>query len=122
MPAGYAGDDARAFVRDHRESLQAEIARGSGPRLRDLSIIANCQDVPELGRVLHRRQVALFGAAGSPPIFPSDAEVGDRVVRLLADSPELRCLGLELGQQRDFAAGTRHIGPTRNNVASHGAP
>lgn len=122
MPAGYAGDDARDFVRTHRTTLQQEIAIGSGPRLHDLAIVANCQDVPELGRVLHRHQADMFGSAGAPATPPDDAAVAERVVRLLSNSPELRCLGLELGPRRSFAAGRRHIGPTRSSVALHGAP
>jgi hypothetical protein len=124
-PAGYAGDDVRAFVSRHRSTLQSEIARGSGPRLHDLAIIANCQDVPALGRVLHRRRSTLFmpaETAATSAALPSDAEVADRVVKLLAGSPELRCLGLELNRQRDFSAGRRHIGPTRSDVTLHGAP
>jgi hypothetical protein len=122
MPAGYAGDDARAFVREHRATLQREIAIGSGPRLHDLAIVADCQDVPELSRMLHRQQANVFAAAGSPAAPPDDAEVAERVVRLLSKAPELRCLGLELGPRRSFAAGTRHIGPTRSDVARRGAP
>jgi hypothetical protein len=125
MPAGYAGDDARDFVREHRTTLEREIAIGSGPRLHDLAIVANCQDVPELGRVLHRHQADMFAstaAPAAPATPPADAEVADRVVRLLSASPELRCLGLELGPRRSFAAGRRHIGPTRSSVTLHGAP
>jgi hypothetical protein len=121
-PAGYAGDDARDFVREHRTTLQREIAIGSGPRLHDLAIVADCQDVPELGRVLHRHQADIFASAATPATPPADAEVADRVVRLLSASPELRCLGLELGPRRSFAAGTRHIGPTRSSLRLHGAP
>lgn len=121
-PAGYAGDDARAFVRKHRASLQTEIAIGSGPRLHDLAIVANCQDVPELQRVLHRHQADMFGSTGTSAAPPDDGEVAERIVRLMSQRPELRCLGLELGPRRSFAAGRRHIGPTRNSVAQHGAP
>ncbi|MET0410795.1 MAG: hypothetical protein ABW217_05845 [Polyangiaceae bacterium] len=122
MPAGYAGDDAREFVREHRATLEREIAIGSGPRLRDLAIVADCQDVPELSRMLHRQQANVFGSAGSPAARADDTEVAERVVRLLSKAPELRCLGLELGPRRSFAAGTRHIGPTRNDVVGRGAP
>jgi hypothetical protein len=121
-PAGYAGDTARAFVRDHRAALQGEIELGgSGPQMHELSILADCQDVPELGRALHRKREVLFSPAGSAAL-PSDAEVAERVVTLLGESPELRCLGLELGRQREFSAGRRHVGPTRSDVALHGAP
>src|SRR5688572_17469067 len=75
MPAGYAGADARAFVSQHRSELQDEIAVGSGPRLYDLSIVAGCQNVPEVGRRLHKRYRAIFA-----PESVSDAEVADRVV------------------------------------------
>lgn len=123
-PAGYAGDDARDFVRTHRTTLEREIAIGSGPRLHDLAIVANCQDVPALGRLLHRHRAELFRPTTAPALSPADAdgEVAERVVRLLSESPELRCLGLELGPRRSFAAGTRHIGPTRSDVTQHGAP
>jgi hypothetical protein len=121
MPAGYAGDDARTFVLEHRAALEQEIAIGSGPRLHDLAIVADCQDVPELGRLLHRRQTKVFGSVAATATPPDDAEVAERVVRLLSEAPELRCLGLELGPRRSFAAGTRHIGPTRNDVAGRGS-
>lgn len=121
-PAGYAGDDARDFVVEHRTTLEREIAIGSGPRLRDLAVVADCQDVPALGRVLHRHRADMFAGTGAPATPAADAEVADRVVRLLSETPELRCLGLELGPRRSFAAGTRHIGPSRNDVLQHGAP
>lgn len=114
-PARYAGDDARAFVRKHRAELQTEIAAGSGPRLYDLAIIANCQDVPQLGRRLHRRQDDIFAPAGT-----ADAEVADRVVRFMVANRELRCLSLELSRTGDLAGGRRHIGPTRSQVTRRG--
>jgi len=143
MPAGYAGDDARDFVREHRAELQAEIDAGSGPRLYDLAIIADCQDVPALGRRLHKRRDELFapvngnaveggtvegsGGAATPP---SDAEVAERVVRFMSendrsstgtfDSGELRCLNLEIGRHSQLAAGTRHIGPSRAATTARG--
>lgn len=137
-PAGYAGDDARDFVREHRAELQAEIDAGSGPRLYDLAIIADCQDVPALGRRLHKRRDELFapvqgqavegGAVAATP--PSDAEVAERVVRFMSendrsstgtfDSGELRCLSLEVGRNSQLAAGTRHIGPGRAATTARG--
>ena len=146
-PAGYAGDDARDFVREHRAELQAEIDAGSGPRLYDLAVIAGCQDFPALGRRLHKQRDQLFapmeaaapGAAGSgaaapgaaaPGAPPSDAEVAERVVRFMSensrsstgtlDSGELRCLDLEIGRQSMSAAGTRHIGPQRPPTTARG--
>lgn len=116
-PAGYAGDDARDFVREHRAAIEAEIAVGSGQTLYDLSIIGGCQDVQALGRQLNKRRDAIFSPA---PV--SDEEVAERVVRALAELPELRCLNLELGPRREFAAGTRHIGPSRASVRQRGAP
>jgi hypothetical protein len=138
MPAGYAGDDARAFVQKHRSELQAEIAAGSGPRLYDLAILANCQDVPQLGRRLHRRQEELFyQGAGEPRdgrpasaapgedrgpsgMAVSDSEAAERVVRFMQNRRELRCLGLDLSRQREFAAGRRHIGPRRGPTTARG--
>lgn len=117
-PARYAGDDARDFVEEHREVLEAEIRRGSGPRLYDLAIIANCQDVPQLGRRLHRQQEALLAPVeGSPP---GDEAVAERVVEFLTNTRELRCLGLDVSRQGDLAGGTRHIGPTRSEVIRRG--
>lgn len=118
MPAGYAGDDARDFVVKHRAELQAEIARGSGPRVYDLAIIANCQDVPELGRRLHRHQDDFFGPAGAAPV--ADAESADRMVRFMAERRELRCLNLDLSRTREMSAGIRHIGPRRSQVTARG--
>jgi hypothetical protein len=131
MPAGYAGDDARAFVVKHRAELQAEIAAGSGPRIYDLAILANCQDVPALGRRLHRHHDDLFLSApatepdgdtpaANTPAANSDAEIADRVVRFMADRRELRCLNLDLSRTREMAAGRRHIGPRRGPTTARG--
>jgi hypothetical protein len=142
-PPGYAGDDARAFVREHRAELEKEIATGSGPRIYDLAILANCQDVPELGRRLRARQDDFFSnggnateigrvpagaAAGTAPTsnaMPSnasvpDAEVAERVVRFMQDRREFRCLNLDLSRQNEFSAGRRHIGPRRSATAARG--
>jgi hypothetical protein len=111
MPAGYAGDDVRAFVSQHRAELQDEIALGSGPGLYDLSVVAGCQDVPQVGRRLHRR----YGEIFAPPTV-SDAEVAERVLGILSRTRELRCLNLDLSRQSELAAGRRHIGPRRSGL------
>jgi hypothetical protein len=117
LPPGYAGDDARDFVVKHRAELEAEIDTGSGPRLYDLAIVADCQDIGQLGRRLHKRREEVLGAASS-----SDAEVADRVVRFMTDNRDLRCLNLDLSRQSKWHAGRRQIGPTRSAVAQHGSP
>jgi len=138
-PPGYAGDDARDFVREHRAELEKEIDTGSGPRLYDLAVLAGCQDVFKLNRRLHRNQEKIFGVSGeaTASVAPaavapaavapaavapvSDAEVGDRVVRFLTDARELRCLYLDTSREHGmFAAGTRHVGPTRAQVLQRG--
>lgn len=140
-PVGDAGDDARAFIVQNREKLQAEIAAGSGPRIYDLAILANCQDVPALGRRLHRHQDDFFapepaeaaaGAAeGATPgatgadaevagTTGADAEVADRIVRFMSESRELRCLNLDASRTRDMSAGRRHILPRRSQVTARG--
>jgi hypothetical protein len=121
-PPGYAGDDARDFVRTHRAELQREIATGSGPRIYDLAIISDCQDVPQLGRRLHVRQGDFF-SAGVPERTVPDAEAADRVVRFMQDSRELRCLNLDLSRGNEFSAGRRHIGPRPSLTANrNGTP
>lgn len=120
-PAGYAGDDARAFVAKHRAELQTEIAAGSGPRIYDLAILANCQDVPALSRGLHKHHDDFFLPDGSaPPGANADAEVAERVVRFMSDRRDFRCLSLDLSRTRDMAAGTRHIGPRRGATTARG--
>ncbi len=144
-PARYAGHDAREFVQKHRAELQAEIAVGSGPRVYDLAIIANCQDVGQLGRGLHRRQDQIFAPAGSsssdtpsgsrsvggnstgadpsaglPGAGLPDSEFADRVVRFMQNSRDLRCLSLDLSRTGDLAGGRRYIGPRRSQVARRG--
>jgi hypothetical protein len=106
-PAGYARDDVHAFVREHRAALQQEAKIGSGPTLRDLGIVAGCQNQPELARRLHKDHDEIFAA-------PADAEVAERVIGTLKETRELRCLDLELSRERQFAAGTRHVGPRRS--------
>jgi hypothetical protein len=124
MPPGYAGDDARAFVAKHRAELQAEIAAGSGPRIYDLAILANCQDVPALSRGLHRHHDDFFVREGSAPSGASagvaDAEVADRLVRFMSDRRDFRCLSLDLSRSREMQAGTRHIGPRRGPTTARG--
>jgi len=149
MPARYAGDDARAFVREHRAELETEITVGSGPRLYDLAVIAGCQDVPALGRRLHKQRDNLFasvnGPSGEAPVAgaqpgsvtpsssavpPSDEDVAERVVRFMGEngattsgtknSGELRCLYLETGGRSELAGGRRHIGPLRGPTTARG--
>ena len=126
-PVGYAGDDARDFVREHRAELEKEIGTGSGPRLYDLAVLAGCQDVYKLNRRLHRNQEEIFAASGEATASAtasagvSDAEVGDRVVRFLTDARELRCLYLDTSKDHGvWVAGTRHVGPTRAQVLQRG--
>jgi hypothetical protein len=106
MPAGYAKQDVLAFVQLHRAELQHEAKIGSGPHLRDLGISAGCQNQPELGRRLHKDYDQIFAPT-------SDAQVAERIVSTLTKTKELRCLDLELGREREFSAGVRHIGPRR---------
>lgn len=110
LPAGYGAADARAFVREHRAEIEEEIHVGSGDALYQLAVIAGCQNLPQLNRTLRQHRAELF----EPPA-PSD-EVAARVVDLLAQRPELRCLDLELSRQRMFSAGRRHIGPPRHRA------
>ncbi len=107
-PPGYARDDVHAFVREHRAALQREAGVGSGPTLRDLGILAGCQNQPELDRRLHKDHAEIFAPA-------ADSEVAERVISTLKETRELRCLDLELSRERQFAAGTRHIGPRRSS-------
>lgn len=121
VPPGYAGDDARAFVAKHRAELQAEIATGSGPRIYDLAILADCQDVPALSRGLHRHHDDFFLPEGSaPPGANADAEVAERMVRFLSDRRDFRCLNLDLSRTGQMSAGLRHIGPRRSQVTARG--
>jgi hypothetical protein len=111
-PAGYAAADVRAFVTQHRAELESEIAIGSGPGLYDLSTLAGCQDVPEVGRTLHKQYREIFDSETT-----SDAKVAERMVDILGHTRELRCLGLDLSRQSEFSAGRRHIGPGRSHLS-----
>jgi hypothetical protein len=120
-PPGYAGDDARDFVAKNRAELEAEIASGSGPRIYDLAIIADCQDVPALSRGLHRHHDDFFlPEPGAAPGANADGEVADRVVRFMSERGEFRCLNLDLSRNREMSAGLRHIGPRRSQVNARG--
>ena len=103
-PSGDGAVSTRQYVIEHRAELEAEIAIGSGSALRDLANVAHCQDIPELGRTLHRKRSQIFPV---PP--PSDSAVADEVLSILADEPELVCRDLELGPNRPFNAGRRHV-------------
>jgi DUF3015 family protein len=103
-PAGYAGPSAREFVVQHRPELEREIGVGSGENLYQLSILAGCQDLPALGRELRNEREEIFGNGGV-----EDAAVADRVLQVMTDHPELRCVDLELSPNREFAAGRRKV-------------
>jgi len=104
LPAGDATVAVRQYVVEHRAELEREIQRGSGSALYELSIIADCQDLPELGRMLRRRHAEIFPV---PP--PTDPEVADRIVVLLRERRELVCRDLERGPTRPFSAGRRRV-------------
>ena len=110
VPAGYGAADAHAYVRDHREELEEEINLGSGDALNQLSIVAGCQDLPQMGRTLHRQRAEIFG-----PPTASDEEVAERIVGVLAERGELRCLDLDLSQQSTLSAGRRDVLPRRQD-------
>jgi hypothetical protein len=105
-PAGSGEPSAHDFVIQHRPELEKEISVGSGPQIYELSKLVHCQDIAELGRVLHRKSGEIFP---SPPL--SDAEVADRVVAIMTERRELRCRDLETGPTRPFAAGRHYVGP-----------
>ncbi|MEO8180871.1 MAG: hypothetical protein ABI895_18720 [Deltaproteobacteria bacterium] len=104
MPAGDATVSVRQYVVEHRAELEREIQRGSGGALYDLSIIADCRDLPELGRTLRRKHAEIFPV---PP--PTDPEVADHIVVLLREHRELVCRDLERGPTRPFSAGRRRV-------------
>ena len=103
-PSGDGAVSARRYVVEHRAQLEAEIAIGSGSALRDLARVADCRDIPELGRTLHRKRAQIF------PVPPaSDGAVADQVLSILTEETELVCRDLELGPNRPFNAGRRHV-------------
>jgi hypothetical protein len=104
VPAGDATVATRQYVIEHRAQLEREIEIGSGEALYQLSKLADCQDLPQLGRTLHRKHTEIFPV---PP--PSDPIVADRIVVLLRERSELVCLDLERGPTRPFSAGRRHV-------------
>jgi len=124
MPAGYAGDDARAFVSGNRALLQKEIRIGSGSTLYHLSVIAACQDAAELDRRLHRSYEEIFAsAAEGNDVTRADVtndEVAERVLAIMSENRELRCLALDLSRESELMAGRRHIGPRRPQVLRDG--
>jgi hypothetical protein len=103
-PPGDASAAAHAYVLEHRAALEREIQLGSGEHLYQLSRIADCRNLPQLNRALHRRHAEIF-----PVPAPSDEQVADQVVDLLRKDRVLVCRDLELDRQRPFAAGTRHV-------------
>src|SRR5262245_30506304 len=70
VPAGDATAASRAYVLEHRGELEREIQAGSGEHLYELSRIADCRNLPEFNRALHRRHAEIFPV---PP--PSDEQV-----------------------------------------------
>jgi hypothetical protein len=104
VPSGDATPAAKSYVIEHRQELEREIRMGSGEALYELSILADCQNLPELNRSLKRKQAEIF------PVPPaSDAEVAERIVSVMRSEPAARCRDLEAGPNRPFAAGRRHV-------------
>ncbi|HKO91817.1 MAG TPA: DUF3015 family protein [Polyangiaceae bacterium] len=105
MPASGDGSaSARRYIVEHRAQLEQEIGIGSGAGLRDLARVADCREIAELGRTLHKKQAQIF-----PVPSPSDEQVADQVLAILTDEPKLVCRDLELGPNRPFNAGRRHV-------------
>src|SRR5262245_35593882 len=104
MPAGDATAATRQYVIEHRPELQRDIQRGTGESLYDLSIVADCQDLWQLGRTLRKKQSEIF-----PVPQASDTDVADRIVTLLREDSQLVCRDLELGHQRPFSAGRHRV-------------
>ena len=94
----------RSYVVEHRAQLEQEIGIGSGASLRDLARVADCREVADLGRTLHKKRSSIF-----PVPAPNDEAVADRVLAILADETQLVCRDLELGPNRPFNAGRRHV-------------
>lgn len=104
VPAGDATPAATRYVIEHRAELEREIRIGSGEALHELAILADCQNLPELGRSLKRKQAEIF------PVPPaSDPEVAERILDLMRNEPAVRCRDLESGPHRPFAAGRRRV-------------
>jgi hypothetical protein len=118
-------------VEQRRELVQADAERGTGPELRALAQLANC-DLVELSLSLHRRYKRVFTAptvvptadplsiapsapsserGEAPPVAgaPNDAEVAQRVLRELKTNRVLRCVDLETGPGSVWAAGRRYV-------------
>ena len=105
VPAsGDGAASAQQYVVEHRAQLEAEIEIGSGASLRDLARLVDCRDIAELGRALHRKRSRIF-----PVPSPSDDKVAEQVVAILTDDTQLVCPDLELGPNRPFNAGRRHV-------------
>src|SRR5688572_33212278 len=103
-PPGDATAAAREYILQHRAALEQEIQAGSGEHLYELSRVADCRNLPEFNRALHRRHAEIF-----PVPAPSDEQVADSVLGLMRGERALVCRDLELDRQRPFAAGTRHV-------------
>jgi Protein of unknown function (DUF3015) len=104
VPAGDATVAVRQYVVAHRGQLEQDIERGSGEALYQLSLLADCQNLAELGRTLHRKHTEIFPV---PP--PRDPDVADRIVVLMRERPEFGCRDLELGRSRPLSAGRRRV-------------
>ncbi|MEY2935858.1 MAG: hypothetical protein RL033_6607 [Pseudomonadota bacterium] len=104
VPPGDAGVVTRDYIVEHRAALEHEIQLGSGDHLYELSRLADCRNLPELNRALHRRHAEIFPV---PP--PSNEQVAEHLVLMLRQDRALVCRDLETDRQRPFAAGTRHV-------------
>jgi hypothetical protein len=104
VPPGDASVVTRDYIIEHRAALEHEIQLGSGDHLYELSRLADCRNLPELNRALHRRHAEIFPV---PP--PSSEQVADHLVLMMREDRALVCRDLELDRQRPFAAGTRHV-------------
>lgn len=79
-------DAAEAFIQSNREALAKDISRGNGETIANLSALAGCDNVSQVGGVLQSQFSSIF-----PNAQVTDQQVSGAVISTLKAHAELSC-------------------------------
>lgn len=77
---------SKVFIETNREAVAKDISRGRGETISSLSTLAGCADSTRVGAILQADFAKIF-----PSASVKSSQVGDNVLRVLREHPELSC-------------------------------